>query len=92
MAGTAAGGLMLDRLSDINFKRYLRLIVTVIGITYLFQAAQLFLHSALGRARAKRGRARKDPPFEVIREETPRNGQAEICTHRGGARTPAQFF
>jgi hypothetical protein len=43
MAGTAAGGLVLDRLSDVNFKRYLRLIVTVIGVVYLAQAARLYL-------------------------------------------------
>ncbi len=43
MAGTAAGGLVLNRLSDVNFKRYLRLILTVIGIAYLIQAARLFI-------------------------------------------------
>jgi uncharacterized membrane protein YfcA len=43
MAGTAAGGLILNRMSDVNFKRWLRWIVTVIGATYLVQAAQLFL-------------------------------------------------
>lgn len=42
MLGTVAGGYVLDRLSDINFKRYLRLIVTVIGVVYLFQAARLY--------------------------------------------------
>jgi uncharacterized membrane protein YfcA len=42
MAGTAAGGLLLNRLSDVNFKRYLRLILTVIGAVYLAQAARLF--------------------------------------------------
>lgn len=44
MAGTAVGGVILDRLSDVNFKRWTRLIVTGIGITYLVQAGQLFLH------------------------------------------------
>jgi uncharacterized membrane protein YfcA len=44
MAGTFAGGAILDRLSDVNFKRWTRWIVTGVGITYLFQAAQLFLH------------------------------------------------
>jgi len=29
----------------VNFKRYLRLILTVIGAIYLAQAANLFLHS-----------------------------------------------
>jgi uncharacterized membrane protein YfcA len=43
MLGTAAGGLVLDRLSDVNFKRYLRLILTGIGAVYLVQAARLFL-------------------------------------------------
>jgi uncharacterized membrane protein YfcA len=44
MAGTAVGGVILDRLTDVNFKRWTRLIVTGVGITYLVQAAQLFLH------------------------------------------------
>lgn len=43
MVGTAAGGVVLNRLSDVNFKRYLRLIVTVIGLVYLAQAARLYL-------------------------------------------------
>lgn len=43
MAGTAVGGVILDRLSDVNFKKWTRLIVTVVGITYLVQAAQLFM-------------------------------------------------
>jgi uncharacterized membrane protein YfcA len=43
MVGTAAGGLLLDRLSDVNFKRYLRLILTAIGVVYLIQAAHLIL-------------------------------------------------
>jgi uncharacterized membrane protein YfcA len=46
MAGTAVGGLILNRMSDVNFKRWTRYIVTLIGVTYLFQAAQLFLHGA----------------------------------------------
>jgi uncharacterized membrane protein YfcA len=45
MAGTAVGGVILDRLTDVNFKRWTRLIVTGVGITYLVQAAQLFLHA-----------------------------------------------
>ena len=45
MLGTAAGGLVLDRLSDVNFKRYLRLILTGIGAVYLVQAARLFLQA-----------------------------------------------
>jgi uncharacterized membrane protein YfcA len=43
MVGTAAGGVLLNRLSDINFKRYLRLILSVIAVTYLAQAARLYL-------------------------------------------------
>jgi uncharacterized membrane protein YfcA len=43
MLGTAAGGLLLNRLSDVNFKRYLRLILTVIGAAYLVQAVRLYL-------------------------------------------------
>jgi uncharacterized membrane protein YfcA len=42
MAGTAVGGGILDRLSDVNFKRWTRWIVTGIGLTYLIQAAQLY--------------------------------------------------
>ena len=42
MLGTAAGGVVLNRLSDVNFKRYLRLILTVIGVAYLAQAARLY--------------------------------------------------
>jgi uncharacterized membrane protein YfcA len=45
MAGTALGGLILDRLSDVNFKRWTRWIVTAVGVTYLVQAAQLLLRS-----------------------------------------------
>ena len=43
MLGTAAGGILLNRLSDVEFKRYLRLILTVIGAIYLVQAARLYL-------------------------------------------------
>lgn len=43
MAGTFTGGLILDRMSDVNFKRWTRWIVTAIGAVYLVQAAQLFL-------------------------------------------------
>ena len=42
MLGTAAGGRILDRLTDVDFKRYTRLIVTAVGILYLVQAAILF--------------------------------------------------
>jgi uncharacterized membrane protein YfcA len=43
MAGTVVGGRILDRMSDINFKRWTRWVVTGIGLVYLVQAAQLFL-------------------------------------------------
>lgn len=41
MAGTFVGGRILDRMSDVNFKRWTRLIVTAVGVVYLVQAAQL---------------------------------------------------
>lgn len=43
MLGTVAGGAILDRMSDVNFKRWTRWIVTAVGASYLVQAAQLFL-------------------------------------------------
>ena len=46
MLGTVVGGRILDRMTDINFKRYPRLIVTAVGILYLVQAGQLFLSAA----------------------------------------------
>ena len=42
MAGTILGGRILDRMSDVNFKRWTRWIVTAIGVGYLLRAAQLF--------------------------------------------------
>jgi uncharacterized protein len=41
MAGTAAGGVILNRMSDVDFKRWTRLMVSGIGIIYLFQAAYM---------------------------------------------------
>ncbi len=41
MAGTALGGQILDRMSDVDFKRWLKWIVTAVGAVYLVQAAQL---------------------------------------------------
>ena len=41
MAGTWCGGLILERMSDVNFKRWTRWIVTGVGVLYLIQAAQL---------------------------------------------------
>ena len=43
LAGTWAGGLVLDRLSDVHFKTLTRWFVTVIGLGYLLTAARLFL-------------------------------------------------
>lgn len=43
MAGTAVGGRILDAMSDVNFKRWTRWIVTGVGVLYLLQAAQLFM-------------------------------------------------
>jgi len=43
MVGTVAGGYVLNRLSDVNFKRYLRLIVTAIGVVYMVQAVRLYV-------------------------------------------------
>ncbi len=41
MMGTQAGAWVLDRISDVNFKRWTGWIVTAIGAVYLFKAAQL---------------------------------------------------
>lgn len=43
LAGTTAGAWVLDRISDVNFKRWTAWIVTGIGAVYLFKAAQLLL-------------------------------------------------
>ncbi len=43
MLGTACGGWILDRVSDVDFKRWTRWIVTAVGVSYLVQAAQLML-------------------------------------------------
>ena len=45
MLGTALGGRILDQMSDVDFKRWTRWIVTGIGGLYLVQAAQLLLGS-----------------------------------------------
>lgn len=46
MLGTVFGGRILDRMSDVNFKRWTRWLVTVVGVFYLIQAAQLFARGA----------------------------------------------
>jgi uncharacterized membrane protein YfcA len=43
MLGTVVGGIILDRITDVNFKRWTRWIVTGVGVTYLIRAAQLLL-------------------------------------------------
>lgn len=43
MLGTFAGGKVLDRMNDVDFKRWTAWIVTGIGVLYLLQAAQLSL-------------------------------------------------
>ncbi|PZQ58569.1 MAG: hypothetical protein DI570_17560 [Phenylobacterium zucineum] len=43
MLGTATGGLILDRITDVDFKRWTRWIVTGVGVTYLVRAAQLLI-------------------------------------------------
>jgi uncharacterized membrane protein YfcA len=43
MLGTTAGGWVLDRISDVNFKRWTAWIVTAIGVAYLIKAGQAWL-------------------------------------------------
>lgn len=42
MLGAYLGGKVLDRLSDVNFLKYTRWIVTILGLIYLAQAVCLF--------------------------------------------------
>lgn len=42
MLGAYLGGLVLDRMSDVNFLKWTRWIVTALGAIYLIQAANLF--------------------------------------------------
>ena len=39
MTGTWLGGLVLERMNDVNFKRWMRWLVTAIGVVYLARAA-----------------------------------------------------
>ncbi|GGB76623.1 MULTISPECIES: sulfite exporter TauE/SafE family protein [Henriciella] len=41
MTGTWLGGLVLERMNDVDFKRWMRWLVTVIGVIYLARAARL---------------------------------------------------
>jgi uncharacterized membrane protein YfcA len=45
MTGAWLGGMVLDRMSDVNFLKWTRWIVTGLGVIYLIQAAQLFASS-----------------------------------------------
>ena len=45
MIGAWLGGMVLDRMSDVNFLKWTRWIVTALGVLYLVQAAQLFLQA-----------------------------------------------
>jgi uncharacterized protein len=45
MLGAYLGGMVLDRMSDVNFLKWTRWIVTALGVIYLIQAAQLFAAS-----------------------------------------------
>ena len=42
MLGTVAGGQILDRMTDVDFKRWTAWIVTAIGCGYLIKAMQMF--------------------------------------------------
>lgn len=41
IAGTIVGGWILDRISDVNFRKWTRWIVSAIGVFYLYQAWRL---------------------------------------------------
>ncbi|MGF7171513.1 putative membrane protein YfcA [Sphingobium xanthum] len=43
MIGTMCGGWVLDRISDVNFKRWTAIVVTIIGGFYLAKAAQAWM-------------------------------------------------
>lgn len=43
MAGIMVGGVILDRISDAHFRAGRRWIVTIVGVTFLIQAAQIAL-------------------------------------------------
>ena len=46
MIGTWCGGLILEKMTDVNFKRWTRWIVTAVGVVYLAQGIQLLLSGA----------------------------------------------
>ena len=41
MTGTWLGGLILARMTDVNFKRWMKILVTLIGVVFLFRAFTL---------------------------------------------------
>ena len=41
MMGTWLGGLILARMSDVNFKRWMKTLVTIIGFVFLYRAFTL---------------------------------------------------
>ena len=43
VAGAVVGGEILERMTDVDFKRWTRWLVTAVGLVYLVQAAQLWL-------------------------------------------------
>jgi uncharacterized membrane protein YfcA len=45
MIGAWLGGMVLDKMSDVNFLKWTRWIVTALGVIYLFQAMELFARS-----------------------------------------------
>ena len=46
MAGTLAGGRLLNRLTDTGFRNMRRWLLTAIGLTFLVQAAMLWMHTS----------------------------------------------
>ena len=57
MIGAWLGGIVLDRMSDVNFLKYTRWIVTAIGVIYLIAggASISFPDAAPGQARVRAG-------------------------------------
>ena len=44
-AGAILGGKILERMTDVNFKRYTRWIVTILGVLYFARGVMLLVHS-----------------------------------------------
>lgn len=45
MLGNAIGGRVLEKMTDFNFKRWARWVITAVGVIYLIQAAQLLIRT-----------------------------------------------